>query len=307
VEYNELNKSAMGGTELMAHRIEDVLGPDLLSQVQIIHSRARELDESKKKIYVLHDLPGDPEVQHLKDGGWKRYDKLVFVSHWQKQMYEVCLGIPPSVGTVIHNAIDPIPYHTKPTDKIRLFYHSTPHRGLNILYPVFAKLYEEFGDDIELKVFSSFGLYGWPQRDKPYEDLFKALEDHPGIDYNKAVDNATVRQELTKAHIFAYPSIWQETSCLCLMEAMSAGLTPVHSSLAALPETSMGLSLMYDYNEDLSLHANVFYAMLRNTIKEQASDGTKAANDFRKIAIDAKHSLSVLESRWNTLVKDLIR
>jgi glycosyltransferase involved in cell wall biosynthesis len=170
---------------------------------------------------------------------------------------------------------------------------------------VFAKLYEEFGDDIELKVFSSFGLYGWPQRDKPFEELFKALEDHPGVDYNKAVDNATVRRELASAHIFAYPSIWQETSCLCLIEAMSAGLTPVHSSLAALPETSMGLSVMYDYKEDLNLHANIFYAMLRNTIKAQMDAGTKSANDFRKIAIDAKHDLNVLEMKWKTLVNNL--
>jgi hypothetical protein len=57
-----LSKAPRGGTELMADRINS-LPPELLSRFQIIHSRVRELDPNKKKIYVLHDLPGDPEVE----------------------------------------------------------------------------------------------------------------------------------------------------------------------------------------------------------------------------------------------------
>lgn len=306
MEYNELNKNAMGGTELIAHRIEKILEPGLLDRVQIIHSRARELDETKKKIYVLHDLAGDPEVQHLKDGGWERYDKLVFVSHWQRQMYESYLGVPPSASVVMRNFIDPIPQHEKPKGKIRLFYHSTPHRGLQILFPVFKQLHNEYGDKIELKVFSSFGLYGWPARDEPYLDLFEDMKEHPAVDYNQAVPNDVIREELMKAHIFAYPSIWQETSCLCLIEAMSAGLTTVHSSLGALPETSMGLSLMYDYTEDVNTHANVFYQNMKQAIESVDNPTIRRLNDIQKLTCDAIHSTNRLSVEWNNLVKSLV-
>ena len=306
MEYNELNKKAMGGTELMAHRIEEMLGPDLLSQVQIIHSRVRELDNTKKKILVLHDLPGDPEVQHLRDGGWKKFDTLVFVSHWQKQMYETLLGVPPSAGVVIQNSIEPIEQHEKPTDKTTLIYYSTPHRGLSLLYPVFDKLYEEYGSTIELKVFSSFELYGWPQRDEPYKELFEALENHPGIQYSKSVSNETIREELKKAHIFAYPSIWQETSCLCLIEAMSAGLTPVHSSLAALPETSMGLSMMYDYVEDPNKHAMTFYNTLRMTIQNINDPYMRQLTTLRKHSADAIYNTQRQGMRWLALANNIL-
>lgn len=306
MEYNELNKNAMGGTELVAHRIESMLEPELLEQVQIIHSRARELDDTKKKIYVLHDLAGDPEVQHLRDGGWEKYDKLVFVSHWQRQMYEAYLGVPPSASVVMRNSIVPIPHHEKPKDKIRLFYHSTPHRGLQILFPVFKQLHKEYGDRIDLKVFSSFGLYGWPSRDEPYLDLFEEMKEHPAVDYNQAVSNDVIREELTKAHIFAYPSIWQETSCLCLIEAMSAELTTVHSSLGALPETSMGLSLMYDYTEDVNKHANIFYQNMKNAIENIDNPTIQRLNSIQKLTSDAIHSVDRLKVEWNSLVKGIV-
>lgn len=305
MELNELNQKAMGGTELMALRIESAIDPDDLKRLQIIHSRARNLDPNKKKIYVLHDLAGDPEVRHLKDEGWKKFDKLVFVSNWQQQMYNAYLGVPYSAGVVLKNSIDPIPKHDKPKDKVRLIYYSTPHRGLGILYSVFDALYKEFGDRIELKVFSSFELYGWPERDKPFQDLFKKLEDHPGIVYSKSVPNHVIREEIMKSHIFAYPSIWQETSCLCLIEALSGGLVSVHSSLAALPETSLGLSFMYDYTEDLNTHAQVFYANLKHAIRMVESESV-GGTELTKIAADYVYSLDRRKAQWNSLAKNVL-
>ena len=59
-------------------------------------------------------------------------------------------------------------------------------------------------------------------------------------------------------HIFAYPSIWPETSCIALIEAMSAGLLCVHSAYAALPETSANWTMMYPISEDHQQHCNIF-------------------------------------------------
>ena len=39
--------------------------------------------------------------------------------------------------------------------------------------------------------------------------------------YHGFKPNDVVRKALSEAHIFAYPSIWVETSCISAIEAMS--------------------------------------------------------------------------------------
>jgi len=310
MEKNELSKNAKGGTELMQERLYQYVDNDLLSKFQIIPSRVRDIDPDKKTILWLHDLPGDPEVQRLRDGGWKEFDQLVFVSHWQQQMYNAYLGVPFGAGKVLRNAIEPIPETPKLDDgTIRLIYTSTPHRGLEILYFVFDKLCEKY-DNIVLDVYSSFNLYGWPQRDEPYKELFKRLDDHPKINNHGTVSNDEIRGALMLADIFAYPSIWQETSCLCLIEAMSAGCLSVHSSLAALPETSMNLTSMYGYTEDINTHANLFYSTLDKGI--QALDSDEHRDTIRQNLVYAKrfadsvYSWDGRAAEWTQMLKNMV-
>ena len=309
MEVNELNKNANGGTELMGRRLQSLFPEDYLSKFQIIFSRVRDIDPDRKTILYLHDLAGDPEVQHLKDGGWENYDKLVFVSHWQQQMYNAYLGVPYEAGVVIENAIEPLPERGAKADSIiRLIYTSTPHRGLQILLPVYQALKAHFRNrniTIELDVFSSFNLYGWPQRDEQFKELFKALEEEDGITYHGAKSNDEVRHALLEADIFAYPSIWQETSCLCLIEAMSAGLTCVHSSLAALPETSLKQTMMYSFQEDHNKHANIFANTLAGAIDRHHQDNAacERLGNYQKAITDTTYNLDVYKARWQQLLE----
>jgi len=73
-EKNELNKNSMGGTELMQNRLHKEMPKELMEQFQIICSRARRIKDDKKVILWCHDLALDPEVEHLKDGGHKKFD-----------------------------------------------------------------------------------------------------------------------------------------------------------------------------------------------------------------------------------------
>lgn len=309
LEQNELNKNAKGGTELMGERLRKYVDNELLDQFQIVSSRVRDLDPNKKKILWLHDLAQDPEVQHLKDGGWQKFDKLVFVSHWQQAMYKAYLGVPYSAGIVLRNAIDPIDVVEKPSDKLRLIYFSTPHRGLDLLYVAFDALSKEFMN-LELNVFSSFDLYGWPQRDEPFKDLFKKLEDHPHINYHGAVSNDQIREELKRSHILAYPSTWMETSCLCLIEAMSAGLLCVHSSLGALPETSMNMTQMYDFTEDRREHTVRFHANLKHAIISLSSESMLAHINqgigVMKGLTDGIYGWQGRKEQWEFLLKNML-
>ena len=310
MDRNELDQNAMGGTELLGLGLEkqlSILAPQLLDKFQITRSRVRELDRSKKQILWLHDLPWDPESEHLRDrASLNRFDKLVFVSHWQQQMYNLVLGVPYSRGIVIPNAIDPIPFVQKgdPNEELRIIYHSTPHRGLEILVPVFDILCKHH-DNLVLDVYSSFKLYGWEARDAAYERVFDRCRAHPNINYHGTVSNDEIRAALQKAHIFAYPSIWQETSCLCMIEAMSAGVLPVFSSLAALPETTGGIGALYDYSEDVSEHANRFINVLDSVIRDYRTGKFDQTVHFAKTYIDAGHSWSYVIPRWLHLLRSL--
>jgi glycosyltransferase involved in cell wall biosynthesis len=302
---DEVSAKARGGTELMGERLETSIDPELLSNFQIIRSRVRELDESKVRILWLHDLPDDPESHHLADGGWKKFHKLVFVSNWQMQKYIERYDIPWSHCVVMQNAIRPIEMHEKPKDKISLAYWSTPHRGLNILVPVFQKLAEKY-DNIELNVYSSFKLYGWEDRDEPYQPLFQACIDHPKINYHGAISNDELREELKNNHILAFPSTWVETSCLVLMEAMSAGMLCVHSNLGALHETAANWTSMYQFIDDPNEHAAHFYKHLDDAIQYLGNEAIQSRIDSQKGYADVFYNWDIRAQQWAALLQSLI-
>ena len=79
IERNEVNKEAKGGTELMQQGLAERLDKDLLKKFQLIASRYRGTDDKKIPIYWCHDLAQDPEMQHLKDGGWDKFERIVAV------------------------------------------------------------------------------------------------------------------------------------------------------------------------------------------------------------------------------------
>jgi glycosyltransferase involved in cell wall biosynthesis len=250
----------------MKNALLEKLGKKFLADFQIIPSRVRELDESKIRVLWCHDLPEDPESLHLANYGWKKFHKIVFVSNWQAQRYIEKYNIPWSKTVVLKNAIEPIETTEKTYDKINLVYHTTPHRGLQLLVPVFKKLCEKH-ENIHLDVYSSFNAYGWGDRDIPYQKLFEDIEAHENMTYHGFQENSIVRKKLSESHIMAYPSIWPETSCISLMEAMSAGLLCVHPNFAALPETACDWTMMYGFIENHNSHATQFYHVMDGAIE----------------------------------------
>lgn len=307
-DVNEVSKNSKGGTELMRVGLESRLDPVLVEDFQIIPSRVRELDESKIRVLWLHDLPGDPECDHLKNGGHEKFHQLVCVSNWQMQQFSAYYRIPFSKFLVIENAIEPIAESdiVKPTDKFKIIYHTTPHRGLELLVPVFTKLAEKY-DFIELDVYSSFKIYGWEQRDTQYEQLFEVCRNHNQINYHGTVSNDEVRKAVAQAHVFAYPSIWAETSCLSLMEAMSAKCICLHPNYAALFETAGGTTMMYQWHEDANAHAQILYTHLENIIENRNDPAIANVTGIQSSYANLRYSWPRIVSMWTDLLNSLKR
>jgi glycosyltransferase involved in cell wall biosynthesis len=305
-DFNEMQKRSNGGTEQTCRLIESNLDPSLLEDFQIIPSRINKLSNDKIRVYHLHDLPEDPETKHLKNiNSCNRFHKLVFCGNWQYNRYVSELGISQNDKCVtIDTPIVPLELKEKSSEEIRLIYTSTPQRGLGILVPVFEELCKKY-DNIYLDVFSSFAIYGWDKADEQFKELFERCKNHPKIVYHGAQPNEVVREALQKAHIFAYPSIWQECNSRALIEAMSAGLLCLHPNLAGLGDTSGGLTSIYQFVENPNEHAAKFYHLLDNSIQVVNTDPAKNYFRFVKHYADSRFNITKIAMQWKDLLTHL--
>lgn len=307
---NEISINSQGGTEITKRSIAKLIDPQLSEQFQIIPSRIRELNDEKIRIYWQHDLAEDPEVKPLQtQAGRDKFHQFVFSSNWALQDFVTKLKFPRDHKVrVIETPIEPFKSQPKNFDDgiIRIVYFSTPQRGLSLLVPVFEELAKKYSN-IHLDVFSSFKIYGWEEMDKQFEPIYESIRKHPQMTYHGFADQTALRTHLKKAHILAYPSIWTETSCRVLMESMSAGLFCVHSNLGALPDTSGGLTSMYQYVDDVHTHANVFYQYLENAILQVNTPEAQGFLKLVKAYADTRFSLEKIAQIWQLTLEDLLK
>lgn len=324
---DELSKNAKGGTELMKEKINTFLTealPEQWNKINIHASRVRRFDENVPSVFYMHDLPNDTESSHLGFDGGERFKSLVFVSQWQQQVYNNHFKISPNVEqVVIPNGIKIFETEEEladienkwkniledDTSPINLIYHTTPHRGLDILcwwlQNGFNNLPEEIQKRIHVDVFSSFSIYGWNEKDAEFEGLFNALKSLPMVTYHGAVSNEEVRKYISKAHIFAYPSKWSETFCIAAVEAMSAQCRVATTNLSALPEVTGGLENLSPFMiNDINKTAMYWGNMLENLILSiTKSNNTYDVTRLQKTRVDYIYNWENLKWHWKALVE----
>ena len=310
-EENEISKNANGGTEIAKRKLASIIDPSLLEHFQIISSRVRELDENKIRVLWQHDLSQDPESAKLRDKSFQdKFHKFVYISNWQMNQYQLFHGLPYDTKSIVLESgiepADPMARWTHGDGKIRLVYTSTPQRGLDILVSVFQYLAEKY-DDIHLDVFSSFKIYGWEDADKQYEPLYEQIRNHPQMTYHGFVPNEQLKHHLNSCDIFAYPSIWMETSCRAMLEAMSAQLVCVHPNYGALAETSGALNVMYQGTLDKVEHSNIFASHLEAAIQFVRDKNHKEMVQFNKVYVDSRYSLDRIKRQWEVMLTDLLK
>jgi glycosyltransferase involved in cell wall biosynthesis len=305
---SELSKTAKGGTEMMRDRLLGYVNPDYLERCAIHFSRPRKVYNDVPNILYCHDLANDPENSMLEQGGWMQFVHIVFVTCWQRDQYITKFGIPHSRCSVIYNAVEKEPVVKDYTDigTIKFVYHTTPHRGLELLVPIFEELCQ-IHDNITLDVYSSFSIYGWDKRDERYQDCFDRIQSHPSMTYHGAVSNEEVLKALDDSHVFLYPNIWTETSCIALIEAMKSQVICVHPDLGALPETAASGTIMYPYTENIQSHANMAYSVadfLIENIRRDSEFFPKTVNTERYV--NPKNSVQSFGSMWNATLANIL-
>lgn len=295
----------MGGTELTKKWLFEHVDNELLNQVNIV-SRPEDMKEDGINVLWVHDLPADMPFL-ASQAAKNRFAGIVFVSSWQQTVFFMNMNVRYAESTIIRNAIRPIPEETKVDDgKIRLIYHPTPHRGLEILVPVFDELCAKY-PNLHLDVFSNFDIYNRPEANERYEGLYEQCRKHPNISYHGSQSNETVRNALAQAHIFAYPCIWRETSCISAMEAMSAKCLVVAPDYAALPETLANYNLSYPWSEHASEHAASFYEVLDSAIASIFSSEIQHRVSEQKKFADMFYTWDLRKNDWERYLRRVIQ
>lgn len=260
-----------GGTELLHNNLLKYVGSDWANRINLIVSACRPefVDPNRVNVVWQHLAYDQAAIIGMAYPEFiQSIQHFVYVSEWQLREFERRFATDLSQNRVIRNAIEPIEFIIKPEDKIRLIYTSTPNRGLRVLLEAFRILNRK---DVELHVYSSDVIYGASyaaQRAREHAELFHRCKTTPGIVYKGFAANKAVRQALQSAHILAYPSIYEETSCLAAIEAGAAGCRIVTTDLGALPETCSDWARFVDYayGDDLGILAEKYAAVLNEEI-----------------------------------------
>src|SRR3990167_2163890 len=122
----------------------------------------------------------------------------------------------------------------------RLIYMSSPDRGLPYLLKNWPLIKKEVSD-AELHIFYGFNVFDAMHVNNPAKLKWKsdviAMMKQKDIVYHDRVGHNVLNIEIAKSGIWAYPTDFQEISCINAMRAQAWGAIPVVTDYAALTET----------------------------------------------------------------------
>jgi glycosyltransferase involved in cell wall biosynthesis len=260
----------LGGTELQMNELVKRLPKHYWDKVQITTSVPEKEPLAKDKVNILWQKnsydQGNLSPWFKNKDNHKKYDWYVFNSHWNYEKFRIYFDIPTDRSVVIKNAIPTTkwvkrdPY--KKGDPIKLIHVSTPWRGLNVLLGAMQLVKNPL---ITLDLYSSTQVYGtsfMEQNDDRYKPLYEQAKSLKNVNYIGYKPNHEVIDAMQYTHIFAYPSVWEETFCISAIESMAAGNMAVVTNFGALFETCAEFAHYVNYDKDFKTLARKFAVAL---------------------------------------------
>ena len=302
-----------GGTELQVELLYKHVDNTLLDKVQITTSVPEKIPLHSTKPNILwqqnsYDQPNLAPWFKDKDNH-KKYDWYVFNSHWCYEKFRMMFDIPTHKCLVIKNAIDKIEPrkldYTK-GDPVKLIYTSTPWRGLNVLLAAMQLLNNK---NVHLDVYSSTQVYGDQFKevnDDKFKELYNQAKSLKNVSYIGYKPNEFIKDNLKNYHMFIYPNIWEETSCIAAIEAMAAGLYCVTTDYGALFETGAEFITYVPFEKDYIRLAHTIASVIDVAADRLGDDGVK---DHLKMQIEYTnkfYSWDLRKSIWNRFLQGVI-
>tara|TARA_B100000315_G_C14518913_1_gene560580 strand:+ start:422 stop:1405 length:984 start_codon:yes stop_codon:yes gene_type:complete len=299
---------SFGGSENQFRLLLKYLPDESFKDINLILNSANHdlIEKDKINIIWMQHFVNQKEAQNLGSKDFvDKLDYIVFNSNWNFEKYYYQFKIPESKSTVIKNAIEKIEFKEKPKDKINLIYHTTPWRGLVHLLKIFKSLDL---DNIELNVCSSTKIYGKKFDEvlgKQYQDIFDECKSTKNVNYLGFVNNNNIIELLKKTHIYAFPSIWPETSCISAIESMAAGCEVVTTNLGALYETCAPFGTFVGFDRNFDNLEKRYRKILINSIKNFWSEENQKKLKLQQESTNFLYSWDVRSKEWKNLFDEM--
>lgn len=171
-------------------------------------------------------------------------DKFVCLSPWHVDFFSQHHNISKDRIIIQDNGFDYNLYANKKgkRDPWRLFYSSSPDRGLDVLLQMFTIWKKRF-PKLNLHIF--YGFENWQkaikQRDNAeekslMENILKLMKQDGVVNHGRVPQDKLALEQM-KSSLWVYPSSFTETFCLTGVQAMAAGAIPITTNIAALQTT----------------------------------------------------------------------
>ena len=306
----KINSESYGGSESQLKLLLKYLPDESFKDINLILNNTNHDLIEKNKINVLwmQHFVNQEEAKNLGSKDYvNKLDYIVFNSNWNFEKFQYQFKIPESKSLVIKNAIEKIDFHEKPKDKINLVYHTTPWRGLIHLLKVFKRLNLQ---NTELNICSSTIIYGKKFDSilgKKYENIFEECKNTKNVNYLGFVENNKIIGLLKNMHIYSFPSIWPETSCISAIEAMAAGCEIVTSNLGALYETCSPFATFVGFDSNFDNFEKKYQKALENSVKNFWSKENQKKIRFQQEVINLTYSWNVRSKEWISFLEEARR
>ena len=232
-----------------------------------------------KQVYVwMHDVPNPAEFTPER---LARIDKVWVLSDWHR----ACLpAIPDDKIQVIRNGVTvPAETTTEERDPLKVVWASSPDRGLDKLMAVWSDVAAAV-PGASLHCYYGFDMYDKMGRPPGFKHQVMSLveQNKDTVTWHGRVGQEELWDAFATAGVWAYPTYFDEISCITAMRAQRAGAWPVVIPQAALAETvRWGTKVDHDINtpEGLQAFRDALIHELRNPVEDQVRADMQADTD----------------------------
>jgi glycosyltransferase involved in cell wall biosynthesis len=263
----------------------------------------RELGLSRPLVlWTGHDID-QAAVERLGDGN-ERYlwDKIVLVSEWQTERFCRTFKLGRDRIAILRNAVAPAferlsrhqPYFFESGRPPVFYYSSTPFRGLDILLAAFPLIRRRIPGS-EARIYSSMAVYQQLKERDSYRPLYDRCRTTEGVLYVGSLGQVALAQAMTNLDVLSYPSTFQETSCISVMEAMAGGCMVLSVARGALPETAAGFGNFCDHPTNIS--PAQFAELYARFVLQKVEDAYRNPQEFSS-RIDCQRSFAQTNYSW---------
>lgn len=223
-------------------------------------------------VYIwMHDVPNPSEFTPER---MERVNRVWVLSDWHRQ----CLpNVPDDKIEVIRNGVQAQEFPREPRDKHKVVWGSSPDRGLDKLLAVWGDVVEAV-PDATLHCYYGFDMYDKMNRPPAFKQHVMGLVEKykDSITWHGRVGKDELWEAFCTAGVWAYPTYFDEISCITAMRAQITGAWPVVVPKAALSETvKWGTKIDYDIHTDEGLTA--FRDALIYELQNPVSDSDRTA------------------------------